>query len=100
MITKTLLAISVLGMGTVAMAGQNSCDISAAHICLESSNYDLSADCAQNQGTVGTTCPTADRVGTCTITDGPVSIDLRYYDCSQANAEQNCAENNGTYTRG
>ena len=100
MITKTLLAISVLGMGSVAMAGQNSCDFSAAKVCMESANYDVSADCAQNQGTVGTTCPTADRMGTCTVTQGPVSVDLRYYNGFQGDAEQSCAEDNGAYTRG
>jgi hypothetical protein len=100
MITKTLLAISVLGMGSVAMAAQNSCDYSAAKVCIESANVDLSEDCAQNQGTVGTTCPAADRMGTCTVTQGALSVDVRYYNGFQADAEQNCAENNGTYTRG
>ena len=100
MITKILLAISVLGMGSVAMAGQNSCDISAAKVCMESATYDLAGDCAQAQGTVGTTCQTADRMGTCTVTQGPVSVDLRYYNGFQGDAEQNCAESNGAYTRG
>ena len=100
MIKTTILAAGMIAMGSSAFAAQNSCDISAYKICVESATVDLSADCAESNGTVGTTCSNENQIGTCKVTQGDDSVTAHYYNGFPADAEQNCAENNGTFTRG
>jgi hypothetical protein len=100
MIKTTILAAGMIAMGSSAFAAQNSCDISAYNFCAESETFDLSSECAQNQGTVGTTCSNENQIGTCKVTESNESMTLHYYNGFPANAEENCAENNGTWTRG
>jgi hypothetical protein len=86
-------------MSAIAFGAQNSCDLPNYKICVDSSTVDLSAECSQNGGTVGTVCATANRIGTCLIQQGDQSVTGHYYTGFQ-DAEGSCAENGGVFTRG
>ena len=97
---KKLVVLGFVGfsMAGVAFAEQNSCNFSRYKVCAESATVDLSGDCDPSRGgVIGTSCETANRTGSCVITEGSDTVFVRYYPGFPVNAEKNCKENKGTY---
>jgi hypothetical protein len=99
---KVFLSVLVSGLfsSTVALSAPNACDFSSYKVCVESDSVDLSGECSSQGGTVLEACATENRIGTCAITQDSIILNVRYYEGTPINAEENCKENDGQYTRG
>lgn len=117
---KNLLATSLLAFLAAACGGSDkpaapttkafSCYFTAAGVCTGFTGLPAATDmtsvstaCTANGGTVGTACPTASRVGTCTQPGGPPTETFSYYSptYTAAAGQTDCASGvPGTWTPG
>ena len=100
---KTLMVLSALTsiLSGTAFADQMTCDMSRYKVCVESVTTDISEDCASRGGVLGEQpCATANRIGSCAVSDGDNTVYVRYYRGFMMNPEKNCKDNKGTYVPG
>lgn len=98
-----VVMIAVLGFITntaLASTEAGACLFSSIKICVESSvDVGSPTDCAQQGGTFIQACPTENRYGSCAITQDGNTFNVRYYNGTPVEPENNCAENGGQFTR-
>jgi hypothetical protein len=93
------ILLGLVANGAVALADPNACTVAAAKICFESATVDVSADCVQNNGTTSEACAVSDRFASCVVTNEGQTLNLRYYNGTPVNPEENCIENGGVFVR-
>ena len=106
-----LLGLITAGVGPAGCSGGSdvSCDekISTIHFCALYTNLTsdqettVKSSCTGATSTVGTSCPSANAVGTCTVTSGGVSAEETFYSdggTTAAAAQSACTTGGGTWT--
>jgi hypothetical protein len=95
--TRNLLALGLIALLGAACGGTKSsaaaattknfsCNVPAAFMCVSVTGIPIATDmtqgntlCTNGGGTIGTSCSTANRVGTCTYPGAPVEVDSYYF---------------------
>jgi hypothetical protein len=102
MVKKHFFAtITIASLSTAAFGAQNSCNMPQYAVCVESTSLDVGGEeCTRRGGSIGENCETANRFASCTIAEDSNLVFVRYYNGFPPDqAESNCSENDGLFTR-